>query len=75
MLDSFTGGPVFDQPAKDDQLDQTQTVLQKMRSNCIAACYDGWVRTKWSHVTIIKYALLKITDKHILTIDVLATLK
>ena len=41
MLDSFTGGPVFEQPAKDDQLDQTQTILQKMRSTCVAACYDG----------------------------------
>ena len=41
MLNSFTGRPVFEQPAKDDQLDQTQTILQKMRSTCVAACYDG----------------------------------
>ena len=35
------GRRVIEHPVKGDQLDQTQPILQKMRSTCVAACYDG----------------------------------
>ena len=70
MLDSFTGGLVVEHPVKSDQVDQTQSILQKMRSTFrvvgkrlllthsrTALRLLLRLRPKWSNVTIIIYAL------------------